>query len=173
MKDIELRLIGELMKNSRRSDRELSKALRVSQPTITRVRNRLEKEGVIKEYTIIPEFYKLGYEIFALTFASLKPEATREQIEQMRTKGKEAVQKVAFESVMVLRGMGLRHQVAIASFHEDYSAFLDFRKMMSSYTFVDASNMESFLVASHEWQYKSLTFSTLAKHLLGMEKAKE
>jgi DNA-binding Lrp family transcriptional regulator len=34
MKDIELRLISELMKNSRRSDRELAKAIGISQPTI-------------------------------------------------------------------------------------------------------------------------------------------
>jgi DNA-binding Lrp family transcriptional regulator len=49
MKDIERRLISELMKNSRRSDRELAKALGTSQPTITR--GKLEREGIIKEYT--------------------------------------------------------------------------------------------------------------------------
>jgi DNA-binding Lrp family transcriptional regulator len=44
MKDIERRLISELMKNSRRSDRELAKALGTSQPTITRTRGKLERE---------------------------------------------------------------------------------------------------------------------------------
>jgi DNA-binding Lrp family transcriptional regulator len=173
MKDVELRLIAELMKNSRRSDRELAKALGISQPTVTRVRNRLEKEGIIKEYTIIPEFYELGYEIFALTLASLTPEATREQIEQMRTKWKETLEKAAFESVMIIRGMGLGHQMVIASFHEDYSAFVNFQRMISNNPLVDLSNLESFLVAAHEWQYKSLTFSTLAKHLLGIKRAKK
>ena len=43
MKDFELKLISELMKNSRRSDRELAKILQVSQPTVTRVRTKLEK----------------------------------------------------------------------------------------------------------------------------------
>jgi DNA-binding Lrp family transcriptional regulator len=44
MKDIERRLVSELMINSRRSDRQLAKALAVSQPTVTRVRAKLEKE---------------------------------------------------------------------------------------------------------------------------------
>ena len=63
MKDVELRLISELMKNSRRSDRELAKATGVSQPTISRMIKKLEKERIIKEYTMIPDFVKLGYEI--------------------------------------------------------------------------------------------------------------
>ena len=37
VKDAELKLISELMKNSRRSDRELAKAIGVSQPTIGRM----------------------------------------------------------------------------------------------------------------------------------------
>jgi DNA-binding Lrp family transcriptional regulator len=36
MKDIELKLISELMLDSRRSDRELAKVLGVSQPTVSR-----------------------------------------------------------------------------------------------------------------------------------------
>jgi DNA-binding Lrp family transcriptional regulator len=42
MKDVELRLISELMKNSRRSDKELAKVIGVSQPTVTRIRLKLQ-----------------------------------------------------------------------------------------------------------------------------------
>jgi len=45
----------ELLKDSKRSDREIAKVLGVSQPTITRMRNRLVQEGVIQEFTIIPD----------------------------------------------------------------------------------------------------------------------
>ena len=48
MKDVELKLISELMKNSRRSDRELAKTLGVSQPTVSRTLKRLETEGTLK-----------------------------------------------------------------------------------------------------------------------------
>jgi len=47
-------LLYELMKNSKRSDRELARVVRVSQPTITRMRKNLEKSGYIREYTVMP-----------------------------------------------------------------------------------------------------------------------
>ena len=40
------KLLLELVKNSKRSDRDLAKALDVSQPTVTRMRKKLEKEAV-------------------------------------------------------------------------------------------------------------------------------
>jgi DNA-binding Lrp family transcriptional regulator len=172
LKDVELMLVAELMKNNRRSGRELAKALGVSQPTVSR-KIKLEKEAIIKECTIIPEWHKLGYEIFALTFSSLKQDATREQIEQMRRMGREMIQRVAFESVMVIRIVGMGHQLVIASFHKNCSGFVEFKRMISSYPFVDASNIESFLVTLPDWQYKSLTLSTPAKHLLKMKENEE
>lgn len=65
-----LRLLFEMIKNSRRSDRELAKSLGVSQPTVTRKRAILEKEGYIEEYTIVPNLLKLGYDFLAVTFLS-------------------------------------------------------------------------------------------------------
>ncbi len=72
VKDVELNLLSELMKNSRRSDRELAKAIGSTQPTVTRTRRKLEKLGVIREYTAIPDFSKLGYELLSLTFVKMK-----------------------------------------------------------------------------------------------------
>jgi DNA-binding Lrp family transcriptional regulator len=46
MKDVELRLISELLKNSRRSDRELAKVLHVSQPTVGRAKLRELGSGI-------------------------------------------------------------------------------------------------------------------------------
>jgi len=56
-------LLYELMKNSKRSDRELAKVVKVSQPTITRMRKNLEKKEYIREYTIVPAVEKLGFEL--------------------------------------------------------------------------------------------------------------
>jgi DNA-binding Lrp family transcriptional regulator len=71
LKPLDYRLISELIKNSRRSDRELAKALHVSQPTVTRRRALIEKE-LIDGYTTIPKWEKLGYELFAITFVKIK-----------------------------------------------------------------------------------------------------
>jgi len=67
MKKRMMRLLLELLKDSKRSDREIAKVVGVSQPTITRMRQRLVREGAIKEFTVIPDFVKLGYEIMAIS----------------------------------------------------------------------------------------------------------
>ena len=61
MKDTELKVVVELMKNSRRSDRELARAIGMSQPTVTRTRTGLEKRGIIKEYTMVQVMYSLVF----------------------------------------------------------------------------------------------------------------
>ena len=55
-----MKLISELMKNSSRSGRELAKVFGVSQSAVFRTIKKLEKEGIIKECTMIPDFGKLG-----------------------------------------------------------------------------------------------------------------
>jgi len=46
MKEIELKLLAELLNNSRRSDRDLAKVIGTSQPTVTRTRIRLRKRAI-------------------------------------------------------------------------------------------------------------------------------
>jgi len=78
--ELKKRLLAELLKNSRRSDRELARALGSSQPTITRTRQKIEREGLIRSYTIIPDWRKLGFEIMAFTFTKMRPEIRSEEL---------------------------------------------------------------------------------------------
>lgn len=66
-----LKLLFALIKNSKRSDRDLAKILGFSQPTVTRLRKALEKEA-IEQYTIIPNLPYLDFDIIALTFSRTK-----------------------------------------------------------------------------------------------------
>ena len=84
MKKNDWKLISELMKNSRRSDRELARTIGVSQPTVNRMIKKLEKEGYIKEYTMIPDFSKLGYKILAITFFKYKQSFDAEKVKKAR-----------------------------------------------------------------------------------------
>ena len=59
LKGIDFKILSELLKNSKMSDRKLAKKIGVSQPTVTRRRAKLEKD-VIDCYTLIPEWEKLG-----------------------------------------------------------------------------------------------------------------
>jgi DNA-binding Lrp family transcriptional regulator len=67
-----LQLLFTLIKGARRSDKELSKITGNTRATVTRRRRQLETEGYIKEYTVLPEFTKIGYTILAVTFLTLK-----------------------------------------------------------------------------------------------------
>jgi len=66
LKPSDKKILFELMKNARRSDRKLAKILGVSQPTVSRRRVFLERE-LIDGYTAIPKWKKIGYEILAIT----------------------------------------------------------------------------------------------------------
>jgi DNA-binding Lrp family transcriptional regulator len=138
-----LKLLKELMRNSRRSDRELAKVTGTSQPTVTRNRKLLAK--YVRSYTIVPEFGKIGYEILALTFAKAKTYGAKE-VEAEVEMAKKWVTKhpnVIFAS----DGEGLGKDAVIVSLHRDYSQYADF---MREYTvnFADfVIDVQSFIVS--------------------------
>ena len=54
-------ILNAFLRNCKQSDREIATISKVSQPTITRVRQRLERTGIIKHYMAIPDYNKIGY----------------------------------------------------------------------------------------------------------------
>jgi len=169
MKDVELKLVSEMMKNSRRSDRELARVIGVSQPTITRLRTKLEKEGYFIEYTLMPNFTKLGYHLFALTFASIRKELSSEEAEKARKNGLELAKTAPPNVVVIERGMGLGHSVVVGSFHKDYSSYVELVNRLKRNPYLESS-CESFLInLDDEVHYRHLTLATLAKHILMSE----
>lgn len=56
LRDIDFKVLSELMKNAKMSDRQLAKKIGSSQPTITRRRMFLEREA-IDGYTAIPQWF--------------------------------------------------------------------------------------------------------------------
>jgi DNA-binding Lrp family transcriptional regulator len=173
MKDTELKLICALMKNGRRSDRELAKDIGVSQPTVTRLRSRLEKEGVIKEYTMIPDFRKLGLEIMAVTFVRFNEALTPEIIEKVTRTGLELEKKSPTPTIMIMGGLDLGYDGMFISFHEDYSSFLKLMNLTKQLPFLDIARLDSFLVSlPEEYQYRHLTLSNLANYLLKTKEEK-
>ena len=121
-KKIALKLLFELIKNAKRSDRELAKILKVSQPTVTRMRQRLEKK-TIKEYTALPDWVELGYELMALTFANLsfRPDTMQEQAK----KAKDWLLKHP-NIIFASGGDGMGKNGMCISFHKNYTSFAKF-----------------------------------------------
>ncbi|MBU1854910.1 MAG: Lrp/AsnC family transcriptional regulator [Nanoarchaeota archaeon] len=62
MNELAKNLLRELTLNSKQSDRVISKKLKITQPTVSRLRKKLENDGLIEKYTLIPNLEKLGIE---------------------------------------------------------------------------------------------------------------
>lgn len=166
MKKLELRLIAELMKNSRRSDRDLAKVLEVSQPTITRTRTRLEKAGIIGEYTMIPRFSSIGFEILALTLIKWAKSLAEKEFGQVMTAGRDLDKKQGLSVLMVVRGLGADYDMAIVSIHENYSEYHNFLNHLRNLPFSEQFETDNFLVSLQESSnYRLLTFSALADYV--------
>ena len=65
--DIDRKLLREILKNSKRSSRELAKAIGVSAATVINHVQRLESGGVIKDYSVRLDHERLGYELTVVT----------------------------------------------------------------------------------------------------------
>lgn len=168
MKNIKLKLVAELMKNSHRSDRELAKVLKVSQPTVTRTRANLEKEGFIREYTVIPDFARLGFQLAAITLVKARENLTEEELKRAQQIAHKDVEREPQDTIVLLnRGMGGGYDFVFISFHKDYSDYAARLRELKEYFFVNTSDTLSFLINLNDKnQYRNLTFSTLANHLL-------
>ena len=157
-KELAQQLLRELLKNSKRSDRVLAGVLGVSQPTITRTRHKLERQGVIREYTIFPDFAKMGFEVLAVTFVKMRPEILLEET-------KDRVRKYAAKFPNVIfayggKGMGMTG--AIISFHSNYT---DYQKQLNRLRFDlkdITEHIETFIVAIGEGAYKRFSLSYLS-----------
>jgi len=114
-----MRLLLELLKDSKRSDRELAKVLDVSQPTVSRMRSRLVKEGIIRDFTVMPDFVKMGYEIMAINCFKSK---TSEEIAERAKKWVMSKPNIIFAAAA--QGMG--KNAVMISLHRNYTDFSNF-----------------------------------------------
>ncbi|MCW3976683.1 MAG: Lrp/AsnC family transcriptional regulator [Candidatus Bathyarchaeota archaeon] len=158
MKNTMRKLLFELMKDSKKSDRQLAKILGVSQATVSRMRNRLVMEGMIKEFTIIPDFVKLGYELMAITAGRFKIPSSPERIERGK-KWSDRFPNVLFVS----RTQGMGKNALVISLHKDYTDYNEFFQNMMSEWADAVENFESMLVSLKGVIVKPLSFRYLAE----------
>jgi len=155
-KELTQQLLRELLKNSKRSDRDLAKVLKVSQPTITRTRHKLEQTRIIQDYTIIPDFKKMGFEILALTFVKMRPEILSPETMDEAKKYAAKFPNAIFAST----GEGMGMTGVIISFHKNYTEYhkklnllrVDWKKF--------TEDIQSFIISIEEGEFKrfSLTY---------------
>ena len=171
MKDNELKVIIALIKNSHRSDRELAKAIGVSQPTLSRTREKLEKQGMIKEYTIIPDYLQLGFGLLSVTFTKMKGPFSKEILDDLKKRARNTMSEHPSALILENTGMGCNADYMAIAFHRDYNEYSKFMRDINEFPTVNIDETKSFIVdLSEKDQMQPLSFSHLAGYL---EKAKE
>ena len=127
MKEKLKKLLFELIKNSKKSDRDIAKILRVSQPTVSRMRKKLEEKAII-EYTVKPNLAQLGYELMAVTFVNIRGGAKSEE-EQKETLEKCAKWMTEQPNIVfACDGTGMGVDGMMISIHKNYT---DFSELMT------------------------------------------
>jgi len=165
LKDIDFKILAELMKNSKMSDRKLAKILGVSQPTVTRRRARIERD-LIDGYTAIPKWEKLGYEILAFTFVKTKQTlGLKEKYKAAHERGTKWLMNHA--NVIMsggCRGMGVNgFMISVHKSYSDFDSFMAKHKRELGDTFTDVQTVLVNLGGSQI--LKPLHFKYLAERL--------
>jgi DNA-binding Lrp family transcriptional regulator len=152
MKKKMMSLLLEYLRGSKRSDRELAKVLGISQPTVTRTRQRLEKEGVIKEFTVIPDFVEMGYEIMAISC--------------FRSKVMEELEKATMarpNTIFASSGQGMGKNAVMISLHKNYTDFSKFLRDLRLECGDNLQEYDTMLISLKEKAVKPLSLAYLAE----------
>ena len=131
LKTVDYELLWELMKNSRRSDRQLAKDMGVSQPTISRRRILIEK-SLIDGYTVIPRWEEIGFELVAFTFVKHKIKFAKPEVREKSFKKVEEWMMKQPNVILAIDGQGMGWDGVFVSFHKSYSDFAEFMRKHNS-----------------------------------------
>ena len=138
----------------------------MSQPTVSRMVKKLEKEGVIREYAMIPDFSKLGFEIASIDFAKLKEPISEEKLKEIRKQVRQTLWKDPMSTIVGMSGMGCNADRVIVAFHEDYSTYMEYLDKLKQHPLVEVEEIRSFLInLKDRSQYLPLTLSNLADYI--------
>jgi DNA-binding Lrp family transcriptional regulator len=150
-----VKLLCELIKNSRRSDRDLAKILGFSQPSVSRLRKILEKEAIL-QYTAIPDFSYLGFDLIVFTFYRMK-----EPLHPLREKAEKWLKEqpnVVFSS----EGQGMEADRVMMSVHRDYADFSELHQKFRRELGPHFESFKTFLVSLRGHEISRLfTFNDL------------
>ncbi|UCG45192.1 MAG: Lrp/AsnC family transcriptional regulator [Candidatus Bathyarchaeota archaeon] len=156
MKRTMRKILVEMLRDSKRSDREIAKLVGVSQPTVTRTRSKLVKEGMIKEFTVIPNLSEMGFEIMAINcFRS-----------RVRKELADKAEEVTMNSPNILfsaRCQGGGKNGLIISLHKNYTDYSRFISSIIAEGGDDIEENETYLISLNDFIPKPFSFEGIAK----------
>jgi len=157
MKEIERRILRALLKDSKRSDRELAKVLGRSQATITRIRNKLERNGTIQDYTIIPDFRKMGFELLAINLAKIRPELLSPEIKE---KAKRFIAQFP-NTIYASSGQGMSMNAVDIAFYKNFTEYQQRIHLMRTEWKDFVEDIQSFIVSIGTGEFKRFSLTHL------------
>jgi len=157
VKDLPQKLLRELLKNSKQSDRELAKILNVSQPTISRARHKLEKSGMIEDYTVVPDFKKMGFGLLAINLAKIRAEVLSSG---MREKAKEFIEKFP-NTIFASTGEGMGMNAVDIAFYRSFTEYHNRANLMRTEWKDIIEDLQSFIVPIGEGEFKRFSLAYL------------
>jgi len=152
-----VKLLCELIKNSRQSDRDLAKILGFSQPSVSRLRKILEKEAIL-QYTAIPDFSYLGFDLIVITFYRMK-----KPVHPLREKAEKWLKEQP-NLVFSSEGQGMDADRVMMSVHKDYADFSEFHRKCGRELGPYIESFRNFLVSFRGHEISRLfSFNDLAR----------
>ncbi len=141
MKKRETQVFFELLKDGRMPDKHIAQKIRTTQPTVTRIRQKLEREGYIKKYGAIVDFKKVGISMLVVTMFKWADYT----IEKKQDEARKDILHMP-ELLSLCRGEGMRGKTnIIISAHKNFKSYEDFvralRKRWGNYV----TDIESFI----------------------------
>ncbi|MCP8307441.1 MAG: Lrp/AsnC family transcriptional regulator [archaeon] len=138
--EIDRKILSEYLKDARSSFREVASKIGVAVGTVLSRTRKMEKEGLIKGYSVILDHEKIGYELTAITEITV-------------SKGKliEMEKEVAkFPNICAVYDVtGLTDAIVIAKFH-DREELSRFTKTLLGMPFVERTNTHIVLTTVKE-----------------------
>jgi len=137
----EKQVLTELLKNCKIGDQEIARRLKTSRPTIFKIRERLEREGVIKGYTPIINFEKINLNLQAVILYRWRDYSRIQDLEKI-TK----FIKSQPEVILFIKGEGMGSKTdLIISIHEDIKDYERFIRKIKFEWKDNIENVEVFL----------------------------
>ncbi len=122
LKNREKIVFAELLVSGRKPDKHIAQARKISQPTVTRIRQKLEREKYIESYHATPSFDKLGLKLVVVTTFTWNDYSKKEVVERV-VRDLISNPKILFSA----RGNGFSGKTAVMiTLHEDMASYETF-----------------------------------------------
>ena len=155
MTNVELKVFCELLRDSKQSDRELARVLGVSQPTVTRLRHKLVREGWVRQFTVVPGFLKLGFRILVFSFF-------RSRLSKGSVDGDASALLSKPEVVFAAECNGMGMDSVVVSLHGSYSDYVDFVRKLQLEGGADVKMADSVIIGLEGSVLRHFTLGELA-----------